>query len=83
MEIKESIPPSKIVIQLDFLKPFEAHNTTEFTLESEGNSTNVTWAMFGRQPFMFKVMSTLCNMDKMIGRDFEKGLANLKSLTEK
>jgi uncharacterized protein YndB with AHSA1/START domain len=83
MEIKETTPPSKIVIQLDFLKPFEAHNTTEFTLEPQGNSTNVTWAMFGRQPFMFKVMSTLFNMDKMIGRDFEKGLANLKSVTEK
>ena len=83
MEIKETTPPSKVIIQLDFLKPFEAHNTTEFTLEPQGNSTNVTWAMFGRQPFMFKVMSTLLNMDKMIGRDFEKGLANLKSLTEK
>jgi carbon monoxide dehydrogenase subunit G len=83
MEIKDSSPPSKIVIQLDFFKPFEAHNTAEFALEPQGNSTNITWTMDGRQPFMFKVMGTLFDMDKMIGRDFEKGLANLKSLTEK
>jgi uncharacterized protein YndB with AHSA1/START domain len=83
MEIVEASPPSKVVIQLDFLKPFEAHNTAVFTLEPQGGGTNVTWAMFGRQPFMLKVMSTFCSMDKMVGKDFEAGLANLKAVTEK
>jgi uncharacterized protein YndB with AHSA1/START domain len=83
MEITEASPPSKVVIKLDFLKPFEAHNTAEFTMESLGNSTNVTWAMHGRQPYMIKVMSTFFSMDKMVGKDFETGLANLKNNAEK
>jgi uncharacterized protein YndB with AHSA1/START domain len=82
MEIKESSPSRKITIQLDFLKPFEAHNTAEFTLESQGDSTNVNWAMHGRQPFMFKVMKVFMNMDKLVGKNFEAGLANLKAQTE-
>jgi carbon monoxide dehydrogenase subunit G len=82
MEITSTTPPSKITIKLDFLKPFEAHNTAEFTLESQGDSTNVTWAMEGRLPYMFKVMTLFGSMDKMVGKDFEAGLANLKSLTE-
>ncbi len=82
MEITESFPPSKVTIKLDFLKPFEAHNTAEFTLDGQGDSTNVTWTMDGRQPYMFKVMSLFFSMDKMVGKDFETGLANLKSLTE-
>ncbi len=83
MEIMESSPPSKITIKLDFLKPFEAHNTAEFTLSSQGDSTQVTWAMNGRQPFMFKVMTVFLSMDKMVGKDFETGLANIKSIVEK
>jgi Polyketide cyclase / dehydrase and lipid transport len=83
MEIKESTPPSKVLIQLDFFKPFEAHNTAEFTLDGQGDSTNVVWIMDGHSPYMFKVMSLFMSMDKMIGKDFEAGLANLKSLTEK
>ena len=83
MEIMESSPSSKITIKLDFLKPFEAHNTAEFTLDRQGDSTTVTWVMNGRQPYMFKVMSLFFSMDKMIGKDFEAGLANLKSITEK
>ena len=71
------------MIQLDFFKPFEAHNTAEFTLEPQGGSTNITWAMHGRQPFGLKVMSLFFSMDKMVGKDFEAGLANLKSITEK
>lgn len=82
MEIKEAPAPSQVLIQLDFLKPFEAHNTAEFTLVPNGNGTNVTWAMYGRQPFMFKVMSLVMSMDKMIGKDFEKGLASMKALAE-
>lgn len=83
MEVLESIPSSKIRIKLDFFKPFEAHNTAEFTLTSKGESTDVTWAMYGPQPFMMKVMGIVMNMDKMVGSDFEAGLANLKTLAEK
>jgi uncharacterized protein YndB with AHSA1/START domain len=83
MEIKESSPSRKITIQLDFLKPFEAHNTAEFTLDPVGDSTDVNWAMYGRQPFMFKVVKLFINMEKLVGRDFEAGLANLKAQTEK
>jgi uncharacterized protein YndB with AHSA1/START domain len=83
MEITDTSPPSKVVFKLDFIKPFEAHNIAEFTLEPKGDSTNVTWAIYGPSPYMSKVLSLLCNMDKMIGKEFETGLANLKSLTEK
>jgi hypothetical protein len=82
MEIVES-GPRKIVIKLDFLKPFEAHNIAEFLLEPKGDSTSVTWAMYGPSPFMSKVIGTFMNFDDMIGRDFEKGLADLKAAAEK
>jgi hypothetical protein len=83
MEITDASSPSKITIKLDFIKPFQAHNTAEFTLAGQGDSTAITWAMDGQQPFMFKVMGLFFSMDKMIGKDFETGLANLKSITEK
>ena len=83
MEILDVSVPSKIVIKLDFLKPFEAHNTAEFTMLPQGDATNLTWAMHGPLVFMAKVMHVFINMDKMIGKDFEAGLANLKSLAEK
>ena len=83
MEIVETVPPSKVVIKLDFLKPFEAHNQAEFTVTSSGSSTQVTWAMYGPQPYMMKVMGLFCSMDKMVGGQFEKGLADLKALAEK
>ena len=71
--------PSKIVIKLDFFTPFEAHNTAEFTMLPQGDATNVTWAMHGPAPFMSKVMQVFMNIDNMIGKDFEAGLANLKT----
>lgn len=83
MEILESSPPSRITIKLDFIKPFETHNTTEFTLAGQGGSTDVTWAMMGQMPFMFKVMTTFMSMDKMVGKDFEAGLASMKAIAEK
>lgn len=83
MEILESIPPSKILIKLDFLKPFEAHNRAEFTLAAQEGSTTVTWAMYGPQPYMAKVMGLFLNCEKMVGPQFEIGLANLKMLAEK
>jgi len=82
MEIVES-SPHKIVLKLDFLKPFEAHNMGEFVLEPKGDSTSVTWAIYGPSPYMSKVVGTFMNIDDMIGRDFEKGLADLKVAAEK
>ena len=82
MEIVES-NPQKIVIKLDFLKPFEAHNIGEFMLEPKGDSTAVTWAIYGPSPYMSKVIGTFMNIDDLIGRDFEKGLADLKAAAEK
>jgi uncharacterized protein YndB with AHSA1/START domain len=83
MEILEAQLPSKIVIKLDFFKPFEGHNTAEFSTLRQGDATSVTWSMYGPAPFMSKVMQVFMNMDRMIGKDFEVGLANLKRLTEK
>ena len=83
MEILESTPASKLGIKLDFIRPFEGHNIAEFTLQPQGESTNVTWTMNGPAPFVSKLMQVFVNMDTMIGKDFEGGLANLKALTEK
>lgn len=83
MQILESIPPSKILIKLDFIKPFEAHNAAEFTLTAQDGSTTVTWAMFGPQPYMAKVMGIFINCEKLVGPQFETGLANLKAAAEK
>jgi uncharacterized protein YndB with AHSA1/START domain len=83
MEILDASSPSKIVIKLDFFKPFEAHNTAEFTMQPQGDATDVIWVMHGPAPILSKVMQVFMNMDSMIGRDFELGLANLKALTEK
>jgi len=76
MEILEATP-SKVVIKLDFAKPFEAHNIVEFILEPQGDTTDVTWSMHGPSPFIAKVMGLVFSMDKMVGKDFETRLANL------
>jgi uncharacterized protein YndB with AHSA1/START domain len=83
MEILQAETPSKIVIKLDFYKPFEAHNTAEFTMLPQGDATNVTWTMYGPAAFMSKLMQVFMNLDHMVGKDFEVGLANLKKLVEK
>jgi uncharacterized protein YndB with AHSA1/START domain len=87
MEILDTSAPSKIVIKLDFFTPFEGHNTAEFTMLPQGDATNVTtnvtWLMHGPSPFMGKIMHVFINMDRMVGKDFEIGLANLKKITEK
>jgi uncharacterized protein YndB with AHSA1/START domain len=82
MEITDASPASKVTIKLDFIKPFEGHNIAEFTLEPSGGSTSVMWAMYGPNPYLAKVMSVFVNMDNMIGKDFETGLANLKTIAE-
>ncbi len=83
MEIAESVPPSKVTIKLDFVKPFEAHNIVEFTLEPKGNVTNVKWTMQGHTPYFAKIIHVFIDMDSMVGKDFEAGLANLKAVAEK
>jgi uncharacterized protein YndB with AHSA1/START domain len=83
MEITEAVAPSKVVIKLDFIKPFEGHNVAEFTLEPKGDTTGVTWAMYGPSALVAKVMGIFVSMDRMIGKDFETGLANLKAAAEK
>jgi uncharacterized protein YndB with AHSA1/START domain len=83
MEIKDAAAPSKVVIQLDFIRPFEGHNITDFTLAPRADSTEVTWLMRGPAPFVSKLMGVFVDMDKMIGKDFEAGLANLKAAAEK
>jgi uncharacterized protein YndB with AHSA1/START domain len=87
MEILDAAAPSKIVIKLDFIKPFEGHNTAEFTMlpradATEVAQTQVVWTMYGATPFLGKVMHLFIAMDKMIGKDFEAGLANLKRAVE-
>lgn len=83
MEIIESTPSSNVVIKIDFLKPFEAHNTIEFRLERQGDAVKVTQAMYGPSPFLSKLMGLFCSMDKMVGKKFEEGLTSLKSIVEK
>src|SRR3981081_2246060 len=86
MEIMDTSVPTKIVIKLDFFAPFEGHNTAEFTMLPQGDATNVTtnvtWLMHGPAPFMHRIMQVFMNLDNMIGKHFEVGLANLKRITE-
>ena len=82
MEIVAAEAPRLISIKLDFLKPFEAHNTATFTLVPKGAETEVTWAMDGPSPFITKVLGIFCDLDRMIGTDFAAGLANLKRRAE-
>jgi uncharacterized protein YndB with AHSA1/START domain len=84
MSIIESLPPQKIVIRLDFTKPWQASNTTSFQFVSEGpQATRAVWAMDGRNNFGGKVLSLFMNVDRAVGQDFETGLAALKAESEK
>ena len=83
MLIMESEPPRRISIKVDFVKPFEAHNVNEFTLDPVGTSTLVTWKMRGTNAYFMKVMGIFMNMDKVMGEHFEHGLDNLKMVCEK
>lgn len=82
MTITESKPPERVLIKLEFLKPFAATNDTTFTFAEGGAGTKVTWAMDGRNNFMMKAYSLFNDMDAMIGKDFDKGLASMKGLAE-
>ena len=82
MEVKLAAP-DKVSIQLDFIEPFEGHNTADFVLAPTARGTEVRWVMFGPAPFLTKLMGVFVSMDSMIGKDFEKGLAQLKAAAEK
>lgn len=83
MEITDTSPPSQVTIKLDFIKPFENHNVAEFTLQPTGDTTSVTWAVYGPNLYISKLMSLFFSMDNMISKDFEAGLADLKAVAEK
>lgn len=83
MEIIESLPSSKVVLKIDFVKPFEGHNTVEFTFAAQGDATIMTQAMYGPSSYVSKLMGIFFSMDKMIGQKYEDGFANLKALVEK
>ena len=83
MEIKETTTDSKVTIQLNFIRPFASQNTTEFSLKPQpNNATQFTWVMYGPNPYIAKLMQIFVSMDKMVGKDFEEGLANLKRVAE-
>ena len=82
MEIVDAVPPFKVTIKLDFSEPFEAHNSVEFTLTRQGDSTRVAWEMQGPASYVSKVMQVFVDMDRMVGADFEAGLARLRTLAE-
>jgi uncharacterized protein YndB with AHSA1/START domain len=83
MEITEAAAPSKVGLKLDFIRPFEAHNDVVFALQPQGPATNVTWTMTGPVPYLAKIMHVVFNMDKMVGGDFEAGLAAMKAQAER
>lgn len=82
MTITESHPSDLIKIKLEFIKPFAATSNTVFTFKPEGNQTKVTWAMDGDKNFIAKAFHLFMNIDKMVGGDFEKGLAQMKAVAE-
>jgi hypothetical protein len=83
MTIVDSQPHERILIRLDFVKPFEGTSDAEFTFQPEGDQTNVTWSMAGTNNFMAKAISLVIDCEKMTGDYFEKGLASLKAIVEK
>jgi carbon monoxide dehydrogenase subunit G len=83
IEITETAPPAKVTMRLTMIKPLHADNRVEFTLEPQGDATRVTWTIDGQVPFLGKVIHLIFDMDKMVGQDFEAGLADLKATAER
>lgn len=83
MEIVETVVPSRITIKLDFVQPFEAHNMVDFALAPRGQTTDVTWSMHGPVPYLARIVHMFMDMDRMVGNDFEAGLASLKTAAER
>jgi hypothetical protein len=82
MVVAESRPAELVRIDVEFVKPFEGRNTSEFAFAPQGNQTAVTWRMYGKHNFIGKAMCLVMNMEKMLGPDMEKGLAQMKSVAE-
>jgi uncharacterized protein YndB with AHSA1/START domain len=82
MQITEALPPTRITVQVEFDKPFKAHNINEFSFAPDGSGTRVTWVMHGTNVYMAKIMSVFVNMDRVMGAHFETGLRNLKAAAE-
>jgi hypothetical protein len=82
MVITDTEEPSRVTLDLEFLKPFKSRSETVFRLDPREGSTEVTWSMTGDHNFLSRVMSVFVSMDKMVGKDFEKGLAQLKGDVE-
>lgn len=82
MELLEAVEAKRVKIKLDFFRPFKAQNLTEITLMETGDKTQVNWVMTGASPLVSKIMGLFMDIDKMVGKDFEKGLNKLKALTE-
>jgi len=82
MTIIESKPNDLIRFKLEFVRPFKATNSAEFAFKPEGGQTVVTWSMSGKSNFFFKAFGLFMNCDDMVGKDFEKGLAAMKSVVE-
>ncbi len=82
MEVTD-VTPAKVDIKLDFIEPIASSNTAEFLLVPQGETTIVTWVMKGPMPFISKIMNVFVSMEKMIGPDFERGLAQMKAAAEK
>jgi hypothetical protein len=79
----DGVTPFRVTFDLHFDKPFRADNTGEFILQSAGGATTVTWGMNGARPFFHKLMGVFINLDRLVGKDFEAGLASIKSIAER
>lgn len=82
MQIINTTPSSNVEIKLDFIKPFASHNVTEFALDSTAAGTHVRWSLHGPNEFIGKIMGVFVSVDKLVGPDFERGLATLKAVAE-
>lgn len=80
--ITESEENKRIRFRLDFKKPFEGTSTAEFTFLPEGNATNVTWSMEGHANYMSKLFGLIMNCKKMMSKQFDQGLNDLKTISE-
>ncbi len=79
MEIVETLPNEFVRLKLDFTAPMKANNMTDFNVMKQGNGTRIVWSMYGPSPFMSKLFGTVISIDKMVGKDFEKGLAQIEA----
>jgi uncharacterized protein YndB with AHSA1/START domain len=82
VEIADATVPSRVAMRLIMIKPMKADNDVAFTLEPQGDTTRVTWAMDGNTPFIGKVFHLFVNVDRMVGDQFSRGLAELKAKAE-